>query len=396
MNDRDDFLHLFHGGVISLRHLTVLKKRGHPFLYLPGDRRMADATLRLYPAQKAFARSLVALIRGFMRFGIPVSKAGADFPVDEDTAFAEFLRRVMPGSKTVPNFGILANRLQDSGRPHLLLLFNAANQPAVVVKVGTSKEARRLIQVEQKLFFPNSPDFPGLPKALDQYDGDDATAIAYRYVEGANPKPAQHGNIASLLNSWIDGNELIRLADLSVWDRLVDLLQNNPGLEPILEALRDCRVKPVLAHGDFAPWNVRVPSSDVNSTWVILDWEHGVRRGIPGWDWIHFTLQYNTLVRQLSARATLSEIEALWKAPAFQEYARRTGIEPILKELTFLFLFYFVRYCDPRENAIVTHRLLSEFNWKYFPEIDPYDRPLKIHDLLKPHFERSPHYMAHA
>ena len=393
MNDRDDFLRLFQGDVISHRHFTVLRKGGHPFLYLPGDPLMADATLRLYPAQRAFARSLVGLIRGFMRVGIPVSRRGVDLIIDESAGFPAFLKSLAPANKTVPDFGILANRFKDSGRPHVLLLFDADNRPAIVVKVGTSKEARELIRVEQGLFFPEKPHFPCLPEAIGRYEGEDVTAIAYRYVEGANPKPAQHGEIEELLNSWVREDESTLLGDLSPWARLEFLLQDNPGLESILQTLQGCRIKPVLFHGDFAPWNVRVPSSEADSSWVVLDWEQGAHRGIPGWDWVHFVLQYNTLVRRLSPQATLSEIEALWESPAFKAYAQRTGIGPIIEELTFIFLFYFLLYNDPRENAVETREILRLFNAKYFPDIIPSVPPLRIHEILKPHFEKSIHYM---
>jgi hypothetical protein len=395
MNDRNDFLRLFQGDEVSHRHFTVLRKGGHPFLYLPGNPLMADATLRLYPAQRVFARSLVGLIRGFMRFGIPVSRQGVDFIIDVSAGFPAFLKLVASGNKTVPDFGILANRFKDSGRPHVLLLFDADNQPAIVVKVGTSKEARQLIRVEQELFFPETPAFLCLPKALDWYEGEDATAIAYRYIEGANPKPGQHGEIESLLNSWVRDEESVRLGELSFWSRLESLLQDNPGLESVLQILQGSRIKPVLFHGDFAPWNIRVPSSEATSPWVVLDWEQGAHRGVPGWDWIHFILQYHTLVRRLSPQATLSEIEALWESPAFRAYARRTGIEPILRELTFIFLFYFLRYSDPRENAVTARKILQLFNARYFPDILPSVPPLKINEILRPHFEKSIHYLNH-
>ena len=377
MKDRQDFLQLFGHERATLRHFTVLKKQGHPILYLPDARRMADATLRLYPAQRVFARSLVALVRGFMRMGIPVSREGADFLIDEDAAFPDFLAKLLPGGETVPEFGILANRFKDSGRPYVLLVFDGDNRPAVVVKVGTTPEARRLIRVEQDLFFSLRPDFPYLPEALDKFEGDDASAIAYRYIEGANPRPRQYGKIGPLLNSWISEEEPARLNDLPIWSRLEVLQRDNPGLEPIIEALLNCRVKPVLSHGDFAPWNVRVTSSEADSEWIVLDWEQGSRRGVPGWDWIHFIVQYSTLVRHLSAHSTLSEIENLWKNAEFQAYAHRTGIASVIKELTFLFLFYFVHYCHPRENAVVARELLSEFNYKYFGEIVPALAPFK-------------------
>jgi glycosyltransferase involved in cell wall biosynthesis len=389
MKDQADFLHLFQGEKAALRSFTVLKKSGHPILYLPANRRMADATLRLYPAQRVFARSMVTLLRGFLRLGLPFSRQEANFPIDEDAAFSVFLKRVIPGSKTVPLFGILANRFKDSGRPYILVLFDDNGQPAAVVKVGTSKEARGLIRVEQELFFPERPHFSFLPEARDWYEGEEASAIAYRYVEGAPPKPREHKQIGALLNSWIGDAKNVPINELSVWTELDNLRRDNPGLESIFQVLQSCPIKPVFSHGDFAPWNIRVTSSGTKSTWVVLDWEHGDRRGVPGWDWIHFILQYTTLVRRLSPQATLSEFESLWKNPDFQAYARQTGIEPMLKELTFVFLYYFLRYCNPRENAAATRMLLWEFKKRYFGNIAVSEPRLTI-SVITPSYKQLP------
>ena len=137
-------------------------------------------------------------------------------------------------------------------------------------------------------------------------------------------------------------------------------------------------MKPVLFHGDFAPWNIRVSSSAKNGEWIVLDWERGTLRGVPGWDWFNFVVQYNTWIRRLSPEATLSEIETVWESPGFRAYARRTGIETILKELTFVYLLYFLRYCNPHVKTARLRLLVREFNKKYFADIVLSAPPLNI------------------
>jgi glycosyltransferase involved in cell wall biosynthesis len=289
-------------------------------------------------------------------------------PIDESGPFAEFLKSLVPGSQTLPAFGVLGGNVRVAGRRHALLLFDSAGRPTVVVKVGTSEEARRLIRLEQDFFFPSPPSFPGLPRALAFYNDKDASAIAYQYVEGFSPTHGQgHGKaIGKVLSNWIHVGQTVPLSSLPVWRELEILRQENPDLDSVFKTLQNLPIKPVLFHGDFAPWNIRVPSSPADSQWMVLDWERNAIKGLPAWDWFHYLVQYNTLVRRVPAKTTLCEIEALWKDPTFLCYAQKTGIQQVLKELTLLFLLYLLRFHSPEDKPDSTRQLLREFKERYF------------------------------
>jgi len=123
--------------------------------------------------------------------------------------------------------------------------------------------------------------------------------------------------------------------------------------------------------------------------WVVLDWERGARRGIPGWDWFNFIVQYNTWVLRLSPDENLLKIETLWTSPRFQAYARRTGIETILKELTFAYLLYSLRFCNPQAKTAALRVLVQKFNKKYFADIVLSASPLKI-SVVTPSYKQLP------
>ena len=389
MKDWQNILTPPDGTEAPLRLFYLLRKRGQTILYLPENRKLADATLRLYPAQTWLARKLVQIVSWFISIRGPVLNEVVTIPVSPKSPFGAFLMRLVAGSDDVPLFGVLGGNSKTPGRRYTVLLFDADYQPRVVVKMGISPKARQLIQAEQDFFFPQCPQFLGLPEALDKYDGVDAKAIAYRYVEGTSPTHEQQEGIEKLLESWISDRELVPLSDLPIWKELETLRRDRPGLEPVFQDLQEARVRPVLFHGDFASWNMRKSSSAKEGDWVVLDWERNCRTGIPAWDWFHYIIQYNTLVLRARPERTLADLEALWKSPAFLSYARRTGIEKIVKELTLIYLLYLIRFFAPRDNTLAVHLLLEKFRQTYFQDLAFPVVPLKI-SVITPSYRQLP------
>lgn len=110
------------------------------------------------------------------------------------------------------------------------------------------------------------------------------------------------------------------IASFPQWRRFVASGGSFPKeLRPKLESVR---VKPVIFHGDFAPWNLRV---DSNNRLMVLDWERGEDQGIPGWDWFHYVVQTSILVHKEKAEDTFRRIVRLLKTPEFINYARHAG-----------------------------------------------------------------------
>jgi len=390
MKNWHDLLASPDGTEVKPRRFSIVRKKGQSFLYLPADDRIAaDTTLRLYPAQTLFARTMVRIASWFIRSGFLPFSERITIPVSQHTALGAFFKGLIPESHDVPRFGILGGNLKTPGRRLIFLLFDTNHQPRVVVKVGISPKARELIQIEQDFFFQQHPQFEGLPEALAQYKGVDACAIAYRYVEGAPPLHHQRGGIETLLNSWISDSEPVPLTDLPIWKELEVLRQENPGLEPVFQALQETRIRPVLCHGDFAPWNIRVPPSAKEGNWVVMDWERGCLNGLPAWDWLHYTIQYNAMVRHMPPEEILSDLNTLWENPAFLSYARRTGIEKITRELTLLYFLYLLRYFAPRDNIPAIHLLMEKFRERYFKDIALSRPRLKI-SVVTPSYKQLP------
>jgi len=389
MNLWHDLLVSPNGKEASLRRFTILQKRGLSFLYLPEDRRLVDATLRLYPAQTWFARMLVWIVNQMIRIRFPVSFRKLTISVSQYSAFGAFLKSMVPDSNDVPPFGVLSGNMKTPGRRYTLLLFDAACQPRVVVKVGITPKAQQLIQVEQNFFFQQRPQLPGLPEALAVYQGTDAQAIAYRYVEGMPPLQQQQEGIGALMNSWISDGEPVPLSNLSTWTALEVIRKENPELESVFQILQKTPVRPVLCHGDFAPWNIRISPSAQEGNWVALDWERNCANGIPGWDWFHYIIQYNTMVRHTRPEKTLSDLETLWANPTFLSYARRTGIEKILKELTLVYFLHLLRYFAPRDHTAEAHLLVEKFRQRYFKDF-AFSRPALKVSVVTPSYKQLP------
>ena len=377
------------GGDAATRRFYVLKKGRTPLLYLPCNPQMGETTLRLYPAQTLKARSLVNLLCAFSSVGVRFLFKHLDVPIDANRPFVEFLRSLVPGSQNIPAFGVLEGNVKMIGRRHTILLFNAAGNPVVVVKVGVSQTARKLIRAEQNFFFPHAPSFPALPEAIAVYEDSETSAIAYRYVEGKCPTPKQSGLIPTILNSWIYDVAPIPLGQLPIWAEINLMCRESPDLNPILQSMEKHLVRPVLFHGDFAPWNIRALSNKADPECMVLDWERSAWRGIPGWDWIHYVFEYHAMVRRDSPQAIVTEIEKLWKTPAFLSYAQKTGIDTVLKEITFLYLLYFLRVHSPRDHASRLRGILKKFRSRYFNNIVLKVPKLKV-SVITPSYKQLP------
>ena len=366
------------GKEASLRQFFIVRKRGLPFLYLPENRALLDATLRLYPAQTRSARAKRNLVSRLSRMGLQVFHENITISVSPHSRLGGFFRKLVPGCENVPSFGVLGGNVKTLGRRYTFLLFDLSNRPVVVVKLGISEHARHLIRAEQDFFFPQAPGQPGTPEALDLYRGEDADAIAYRYVEGICPSADQDEMIEQLLSAWVHPGKPVGLSELAIWPRLEKLHVDNPGLEPVFAKLQKTPIRPVLHHGDFAPWNIRISPSGGKSHWVVLDWERNQPCGLPGWDWFHYVIQYDTLVRHSLPEVSLSHLETLWTNPSFQRYARLTGIEEIVKELTLIYFLYLLYYVSPSDNAMALSLLAEKFRQTYFPQLPMAHRSLTI------------------
>lgn len=214
----------------------------------------------------------------------------------------------------------MIGNLRAPGTRFIFLIFDKTDQPIGVVKAGLSTEARKLVRREYRFLADNSPQFPGLPAPLGFSEESDHTALALPYIEGRCPSADHVAQAGPLLASWCTDADPIPLGTLPAWQALD---HTDPIFHSIPQDLLSLMIHPVLMHGDFAPWNVRVSS---HGTWTAFDWERGQFPGVPGWDWFHYIVQTSILVRHNSPHETLIRLQQLFETSPFKLYAQQAGI----------------------------------------------------------------------
>jgi hypothetical protein len=301
------------------RTFITLSRHGEEFLFLPTNRRAALHALQLYPAQTPKARAARAIVQSLIEFGLKGFLSKRSLSLATNSPFATFLQSLAHAS-TLPDFAVLVGNPHAPGARFIFLVFDSATQPVGVVKAGLSPEARELVRREYRFLCDNSPQFPGLPAPLGFSEEPDHTALALPYIEGRSPAADDATHAATLLSSWRTDTDPVPLGALPAWQALDT---TDPIFQSLPQDLPTLKVHPVLMHGDFAPWNIRVGP---HGTWTAFDWERGQFPGVPSWDWFHYVVQTSILVRHDSPHQTLLRLQRLFTTLPFQSYAQQAGI----------------------------------------------------------------------
>lgn len=315
----------------------VLRRHSHDWLMLPANRHAARCALSLYPAQRPVARALRGATAALLQAGLPLPAPCRTLWIPRDDKFLHFLRSLAPPTGD-PSLAILAGNPAAPGRRFIVLVFDAAARPVAVVKAGTSGAAQRLIQAEADFLLSVPADTPGVPALRDQLESPHVRALALEYIGGDSPAAGDEAGVAALLTSWLRADQNVPLAQLAGG--------------ALLWSVGDRQVHPALAHGDFAPWNVKVTGAG----WVALDWENGAVNGVPGWDWFHWVTQVGLLVERLDAGGLARRLEELLASARFREYAARAGIAGIERELVRGYLEQRQAADEPAALAVLRRR----------------------------------------
>ncbi len=353
------------GEPTALVQALVVRKRGRPLLALPADKAAATAALDLYPAQTARARAARAMLRLLLKAGAPVLRHKVSFSVAPQEEFAKFLATqagIPPGE--VPLFAVLAGNPAAKGQRFMVLLFNPDKKPVAVVKTGLSEEARALVQYEATFLEAAGGRAPGIPKLRGSFENSRLDSLALDFAAGHSPRPAQVNTLPGLLASWVDFTRSVRLPETRHWLRLEQSASANAVFPALKERLHRVVIKPVIHHGDFAPWNIKV-SADGN--WTVLDWERGELTGIPGWDWFHYLVQNQILVHRRSTGRVLAQVQSLLGSENFKQYARLAGISRREPELLLAYLLYIVEVIKPSEGMAENRALLQALAREVLP-----------------------------
>jgi hypothetical protein len=301
------------------RSFFTLSRHNHDFLFLPRDRCTAQQSIQLYPAQTTKALIARATVQFLINFGLSAFLPRQTFSVAHGSHFAGFLRSLVPGA-TLPDFAVLSGNPNAPGTRFILLLFNEDNTPACIVKAGTTPAARELVRRESAFLKEFRNRFAALPVLLGFSESEDYTALALPFISGASPHQNDVEGIAKLLSTWICHNEKIPLRSITAWQNLP---KDDETFRKMDSLVGDQVVRPVLMHGDFAPWNIKVGKG---GHWIAIDWEHGQFPGVPSWDWFHYIVQTSILVRHDSPHETLLRLQQLFALSTFKSYAKEAGI----------------------------------------------------------------------
>ena len=334
------------GGSDAEMRFRVFSKNGAAFLILPHECRLAARALCLYPAQGGMARIAKSALRAAFGLGAPVPSGAHALQIRASDPFIRFLSRLARCDG--PRFAILAGNPRAVGRRFVVLVFGENDEPVAVVKAGAGGEARRLIAHEKSFLESVPATTPGVPRVRDSLVTDRLDAIAFDFIGGDSPRDAR--GLAPLLSSWVQEELRIPLGGISAF-QLLPAESTGPLSEHV--------VKPVIYHGDFAPWNVKV--SGRGGTWTALDWERGELSGVPGWDWFHFTIQPAALVARRNAGGLCRIAEELFNDPAFLDYANKTGIAGIVRPLFCAYLVHCIETVRQTEGSETLLELLRAF-----------------------------------
>ncbi|MEK7780238.1 MAG: phosphotransferase, partial [Verrucomicrobiota bacterium] len=197
---------------------------------------------------------------------------------------------------------------------------------------------------------------PGVPSLRGEFETDWLRAFALDFCPGESPSLDAEFAPYDLLTAWIQPQRKVSLIQLPALRRLQELVTTKPELVALWKNLAEVEVHPAIVHGDFAPWNIKVAPRD--GSWLVLDWERGERDGVPGWDWFHFVIQPELLVKRRKPEAIAQKLLTFLTSQPFQTYAAAAKIVGHERGLLCAYLAYFTQVVRPSEGCEAAEELL--------------------------------------
>ena len=299
----------------SALELSLVRRNGHILLGLPPDRVAATRSLALYQPQRQLARAMVRALLSLTAVGLQrclLPKLSIPNPQED---WLPLLSGVEPGS-----CGILLGSPEHRVR-RAIASYRLKGQWEVA-KISLGTEGRDVLEQEARALEELQAVASGVPQLLGLHYAEDITLLRMPYLVG-HPIPIGHYVEAlGLLNDWVGDAPTKPITNFPEWPFIESALLKLPDESDALKKLSKEFLKPVICHGDFTRWNLRMKK---DSSPVVLDWEWGHSSGMPGIDLVHYFLQDHRLVKRMSPedaiRATVSDLNR----PACAAYLRKTG-----------------------------------------------------------------------
>jgi hypothetical protein len=341
-----------------------LRRQGEVFLVLPEERRAARATLALYAAQSPRARLLKRALTLWLRFGPVTPGRRQEIRLADADPFVRFLREAGAACcETASPFGIYVGNGTPEGRRFILAAFDRSNRVQAIVKAGTGPGARALVEREFAFLAAAPAGTPGVPQVRARFDSGIVTAFAMEHVAGTSPRGIEPARLRAVLSPWVRREATVAVGEFVQAQRLAQCVPWPANLASVHTKLAGRGVHAALSHGDFAPWNVKVcPRA---GAWTMVDWERGERVGLPCWDWFHFVVQTEFLVRKARPATVAEGLEAMFDEEHFRGYSELAGTAGLERELFLAYLLYVIHLIRPGEGLEEARELLSllELQW---------------------------------
>ena len=299
----------------SARSLHRLRRSGRLLLVMPAMAEAATRALHLYQPQRRLARWMVALLHRLVR----VSWQGCLLPklylAAERQGVEPPLLGIEPGT-----CGVLLGSPEHRVRRAIASYRNAGLWE--VAKISVGREGARVLEREAQVLEQLQPLTKGVPRLLGLHRAADLTVLRMPYLTGAAVSLGESAGALRLLHHWITNQVPQSATDFPEWAAIESALGGDDAGVLLRAQISKMQLKPVIRHGDFARWNLLQQS---DGELIVLDWEWGHERGMPGIDLVHYFLQDARLVKRLTATAAIAATLGELNLPACRSYMNETG-----------------------------------------------------------------------
>lgn len=226
------------------------------------------------------------------------------------------------------------------------IMFDKGSTPLAFAKVGFTPQAGSLIANESvaltKLRFMGFRE-SAFPTLLGCGSAGSAVWLLQSPLLSGIPSPAvlQDAHFDFLTELAGDTCRVMQPELWSIWRNLRDLT-DSPTLhvktpfcsetafivhlrDEFLASSREGAQRPwpfATAHGDFAPWNVRVAGNRL----LAFDWEHFLSLAPAGWDALHFIFRVENLIKKKSLESIWAAFEAGAHSDIMTRFERCSGV----------------------------------------------------------------------
>jgi hypothetical protein len=207
--------------------------------------------------------------------------------------------------------------------PRAIASFRGANGWEVA-KLGEGEAARMMLRQEAAVLRELSAGNRHVPQCLGLHEQGDMTILRMPFMAGRTLSVGDTSEALEVLYQWIGNDAPQAIGEFGEWKAIRAALETTAEGKEALESLSSLKLRPVIAHGDFARWNLL---HQADGPLIVLDWEWGTSRGMPGLDLVHYFAQDARLVRRLNSRDAIRLILAELEKPEAKGYLEQTGWE---------------------------------------------------------------------